>query len=174
MINRESFFRAGNIKKAFGVRGELIFLFHKETEIELNQKEPVFPELDGNLVPFFIEHCYWHTPTEARIKLEDVNNKDEAEKLAGFSFFLPLKKLSNRSDELKLAALEGFQVIDEESGDLGIIKELIENPGQVLILVISEEKEVLIPLVEEFIIAVDPRQKQIITHLPEGLININE
>lgn len=168
------FFRAGIIKKAFGLKGELIFLFHKETEIELKEKEPVFPELDGNPVPFFIEHCYWHNAKEARIKLEDINSKNEAEKLTGSSFFLPLNKLNNNHDELQLTDLEGFEVSDQEHGKLGVIKEVIHNPGQDLILVSSEKKEILIPLVEEFIVSADTGNMKIITHLPEGLININE
>jgi 16S rRNA processing protein RimM len=52
--------------------------------------------------------------------------------------------------------------------------EVIQNPGQWLINILSpENKEILVPLHEHFILRIDTRKQTIIMDLPEGLTEIN-
>lgn len=174
MIDRKDFFHAGVIKKTFGVEGELIFLFKKETQVKIKEKEPVFPEIEGNLVPFFIEDFQWHNDKEVRLKLEDVDSKNAAEQITGYAFYLPLSLLQNDKNDLRFYDLEGFQVIDEKAGEIGKIKEVLAQTGQELMIIEAEGEEIMIPLVTDYIVTADIDRKTIQTQLPEGLLNINE
>jgi 16S rRNA processing protein RimM len=57
---------------------------------------------------------------------------------------------------------------------LGIIKEIIQNPGQWLLNIRSDEgKEILIPLHEHFIVSIDKAGKVVVIDIPDGLTEIN-
>ena len=173
MINRKDFFRAGTIKKTFGVEGELILLFEKEVDVALHEKEPIFPEISGNLVPFFIEQIKWHTNRELRLRLEDINTVDEAEKLTSFFFYLPVHTLKNPETDIGVLDLEGFLIKDNTAGNIGYVTDVIHQTGQDLLNVNTSTGDVLIPLAEEFILEASLENKIIKTDLPEGLLDIN-
>lgn len=174
MFERKNFFRAGLIKKPFGVNGELIFLFDKEISVELKEKEPVFPEIDGKLVPFFIEYFQWQNDTELRLKPEDIHNKEEAARLTGKDFFLKREYLADAPEEINALRLEGYTVEDQDKGNIGTIREIISQNAQDLLLIRSHENEFMIPVTGEYILSVNHNQPKVITTLPEELIKLNE
>ncbi|MFW6019863.1 MAG: ribosome maturation factor RimM [Bacteroidales bacterium] len=174
MIDRKDLFHAGVIKKSFGVEGDLIFLFQKEAQVKIKKKEPVFPEIEGNLVPFFIEDFQWHNNNELRLKLEDINSKETAGKYLGYAFYLPLSVLETDENDFLYSELEGFKIIDETAGLLGTIKEILEHTAQDIMIVETERQEIMIPLVTDYIINTDIDQQTIYTQLPEGLLDLNE
>ena len=66
------------------------------------------------------------------------------------------------------------KVLTPENITLGSIQEVIPNPGQWLLSVISpSNKEILIPLHEHFIVKIEKKKKQVIMDIPEGLTEIN-
>jgi 16S rRNA processing protein RimM len=76
-----------------------------------------------------------------------------------------------KTDKQELA---GFQVYIEKNRLLGSISEVVLNNGQWLLLVTStEEKEILIPFHEHFIVSIDKRKKIVFMEIPEGLTEIN-
>jgi 16S rRNA processing protein RimM len=173
MFERKNFFRAGLIKKTFGVKGELILVFDKKPHVVFTEKEPIFPEINGKLVPFFIEALHWQNPSELRLKLEDIHTKEQAATLTGLSFFLERPQLP-KTDEPDVSMLRGYEVIDEENGKLGIIREIIFQKVQDILLIENHGQEYMIPVAEEFIVSVDHEHQRIITRLPEGLVKIND
>jgi 16S rRNA processing protein RimM len=57
---------------------------------------------------------------------------------------------------------------------LGTITEVIPSPGQWLLNIYSpENKEILIPFHEHFIVSIDKKKNNIIMDIPEGLTEIN-
>ena len=66
----------------------------------------------------------------------------------------------------------GFELIDSSFGSLGNILEVNDSGPQVLVNILYKEKEVILPLIDEFIESVDHEQKKIRFKAPEGLINL--
>ncbi|MEQ1723852.1 MAG: hypothetical protein ABL930_11800, partial [Pseudobdellovibrio sp.] len=60
------------------------------------------------------------------------------------------------------------------SGEIGTIRGFSSNGPQDLLLVSSGSKEFEIPFVKQFVLHVDFKNKVIKTHLPEGLLEIND
>lgn len=173
MFERKNFFRAGLIKKTFGAKGELVLIFDRKFNANLTEKEPVFPEINGKLVPFFIEWLQWQNATELRLRLEDIETKEQAAPLTGKPFYLERQKPS-KPDELDVSILQDYELIEETSGRLGIIKDIISQKAQDILVIQEGEQEFMIPVAEEFIVSVDHDTQRIITRLPEGLVNLNE
>jgi 16S rRNA processing protein RimM len=71
-----------------------------------------------------------------------------------------------------MRGLEGYSVTVEGYGILGNIVEIMDYPGQLIARVIVDEKEVLFPLNEDFIMKLDVVAKSITLRLPEGLLDI--
>jgi 16S rRNA processing protein RimM len=68
--------------------------------------------------------------------------------------------------------IKGFNVIDEVSGNIGIIENIIDHSGNALFVIINNGKEILIPITDEIIKKVDRLKKTIEVKTPEGLIEI--
>ena len=64
-------------------------------------------------------------------------------------------------------AINGFGRIGRN-----ILRSIIENKNQDLFEVIVNEKRILIPIVDEFVVNIDNDNKKIIMNLPEGLTDL--
>jgi 16S rRNA processing protein RimM len=55
---------------------------------------------------------------------------------------------------------------------LGVVKEIYELPAQDVLVMLYKGKDVMIPMTQEFVIRADKENKQMITNLPEGLVEM--
>ncbi|HEU0064865.1 MAG TPA: 16S rRNA processing protein RimM, partial [Flavisolibacter sp.] len=78
------------------------------------------------------------------------------------------KKYSAKSSPINLL---GYTILEGEKV-LGMVKEVIEQPHQVLCVIDYNDKEVYIPLHEETIKKIDKKKQQVIVALPPGLLEI--
>jgi 16S rRNA processing protein RimM len=56
--------------------------------------------------------------------------------------------------------------------ELGLVREIIQLPGQDLLAIDTPNGEVLIPMVKQIIISVDIIAKLIVVNPPEGLLDV--
>jgi 16S rRNA processing protein RimM len=74
--------------------------------------------------------------------------------------------------EYHFQQLIGSQVL-LQSGDLiGVVSEIVKLPGQDLLSVNKDGKEVLIPMVKQIIVSIDVETKRIVVNPPEGLLDV--
>jgi 16S rRNA processing protein RimM len=66
----------------------------------------------------------------------------------------------------------GYEVHDIVKGKIGILKEVLDYPGNPVFLVIQGRNEVLIPARDEFIEKLDRKEKILFVKAPEGLIDL--
>ena len=128
-------------------------------------------EKKSSFIPWFIETTKIKSDEEIYIKLEGINTREAAIKLAQKKVWLPeadYKKFASRSSP---AGLLGYTIIDNNN-PIGEILEVIEQPHQLLCRLEIKGKEVLIPLHEESLQKVDHTKKQVLVELPEGLLEV--
>ena len=75
-------------------------------------------------------------------------------------------------DQFYFHEITGFTVIDQNYGEVGIIKSINDNTAQALFEIMQGDKEILIPVNDDFIKKVDKENKQILLETPPGLIDI--
>lgn len=172
-MRKEDCFYLGKIAKKFSFKGEvLIYLDTDEPELYENM-ESVFVECNNHLVPFFIEQSLLHKNDLLRVRFEDVKTEQEADELVGSSVYLPLKMLPKLSgNKFYFHEVIGFSVTDQRLGKVGTIQKILDNTAQPLFEIEHEGREILIPMVDHFIIKVDRAQKNITLDVPEGLIEM--
>ncbi|NBU93642.1 MAG: ribosome maturation factor RimM, partial [Actinobacteria bacterium] len=64
------------------------------------------------------------------------------------------------------------KVILADKSKLGIVREIVQLPGQDLLSVDSMRGEVLIPMVKQIILSIDVDKKVIQINPPEGLLDV--
>lgn len=171
-MQKEDCYYLGKITKKHGFKGNLIL--HLETdEPELYQNmESVFIETNGMLVPFFFETIGPHLKNKLLVKFEDLT-PEEAEKLVNRSVWLPLDTLPELEDDaFYYHEIIGYKVIDSQKGEIGFIKNVNDSGVQALFEIDFDGKQILIPVVDDWILEVNKDEKFIRIETPEGLIEL--
>lgn len=103
-----------------------------------------------------------------RLRFEGVDSIDDAEQIAGRYLLAAVDELDGFEEYVDEI---GMRVVDERFGDLGVIDEIIETAAHEVWVVHGPHGEVLIPVVDEVIVAYpDDDAQPIRTHVMDGLI----
>jgi 16S rRNA processing protein RimM len=170
----DSCYLLGFVVKPHGLKGEVVIHLDVDAPENYNKLESVFiSKNEGKmLIPFFIEKISI-SQQKAHIKFEDVDSLEQANELVGNEVYLPLNFLPPLADtQFYFHEIIEFQVVDEEKGALGIVKDVYQLPHQDLVGMIYQEKEVLIPINDHTIKKVDREGKMLHVLLPDGLLEV--
>lgn len=172
-MRKEDCFYLGKIAKKFSFKGEvLIYLDTDEPEL-YEELESVFVEIGKNLVPFFILNAGLHRNDFLRVRFEDVDSEADADALIGKSVYLPLSMLPKlEGDKFYYHEVIGFEIDDKRLGVVGKIESVNESAAQPLFEVKNGEVEMLIPIIDEFLVKIDRPNKKVHMNLPEGLVEM--
>ncbi|GJQ06479.1 ribosome maturation factor RimM [Capnocytophaga cynodegmi] len=166
-------FYVGTIVSKFSFKGEVLVKLDSDDPELYENLESVFIALGNNLVPFFVEKCSLHKSDLLRIKFEDVENELDADALLKHKLYLPLSFLPKLSgNKFYYHEVIGFTMEDIEYGYVGTITGVNDSTSQALFEVKNNDKEILIPMNDEFLEKVDRENKKIIVKTPEGLIDL--
>ena len=112
------------------------------------------------------------------VYFDSVVNRTQAEKLEGHHCLVRRAMLPEGFDQQQGLGLVGFNVADEQTGVVGVVVDILENPAHPLLEVrprlegAHQAESVFIPLVEEFIAEVDPKTNTLTMRLPDGLLEL--
>jgi len=164
----------GFIKKTHGVHGEIVIDFDPVYEESLLEVNRLFIELDGLLVPFFLNEdgLRFKSSKTAIINIEDVNSENFARRLVGCQVFLLEKEIINVEDNFSFSQLIGFLLFDNIQGEIGIINNVEDFSGNIVLTVNYQKNEILVPYNEEILCELDIDNKTIKLDLPNGLIEL--
>jgi 16S rRNA processing protein RimM len=171
-MNRTKYFSIGKFAGTHGLKGELVLKHALGKKTDLKGLKTIFlKEASENYFPWFVEACQIKNDTETYVKLEGLNTKEAAQKLAVKDVWLMEKDFTKYSDKNASISLLGFTII-EGNKELGVIEEVMEQPHQILCRLTIQGKEVYIPLHEESLLEINRRKKTILVALPNGLLEV--
>lgn len=173
MIRREEVFKIGHIGKPHGLHGELQFIFTDDV-FDRAEAEYLVIDLEGILVPFFIEDYRFRSDEMALVTFEDIDTEEKARRLSLHDVYFP-KKLADAGAELPgWRALTGFQVIDADTHELlGEVDSVEDSTANVLLQVTRPSGTPLaIPFNPDLIKGVDTAQRVISLTIPDGLLDL--
>jgi len=172
-MRKEECFYLGKIAKKFSYKGEvLVYLDTDEPELYENM-ESVFVEINKNLVPFFIENSALHKNDFLRVKFEDIDNEEQADEILGCELYLPLSFLPKlEGNQFYYHEVIGFEIEDQRLGVVGKIVSVNDSTAQPLFEVLNGTVEILIPMIDQFLVKIDRDNKKVVMNLPEGLVEM--
>ena len=172
-MRKEDCFYLGKIAKKFSFKGEvLVYLDTDEPELYENM-ESVFVEFNKNLVPFFIENSSLHKNDFLRVQFEDVDSEEEADSILNCAVYLPLSMLPKlEGNQFYFHEVIGFEIEDKRLGVFGKIVSINDSSAQPLFEVVNGTVEILVPMIDQFLVKIDRENKKVVMDLPEGLVEM--
>ena len=160
-MQKEDCFYLGKIVKKYSFKGELLVKLDTDDPSIYTKMESVFIDKNKNLIPFFIERSSLHKSTLLRVKFEDIDSEEDADKLLKSELYLPLEFLPQLTgNKFYYHEIFGFEAEDLSFGLIGIIKGVNDSTNQAILEIDRNGSEILIPLIDDFIKSVDRAQKK--------------
>ena len=161
----------GILRKTFGVDGWIRIELDENYEEDVLASEHLFVNVAGKLIPYFIEE--FRESSGVLVKFEEIDDKESANGLSNLQAYLSVDQVSYEEDEeaISFDKIKGFLILDK-GVKVGPIAELIQMPEQTLAIVLIDHRSVYIPIVEQFIVGVNFKKREIQMDLPDGLLDL--
>lgn len=171
-MRKEDCYFLGKITRRHGLSGNLILKLDTDQPDFYKKLESMFVEINGLLVPFFIEKVVWSKQDNLNLLFKN-SSETLIEQLLGKSVFLPLSTLPPLSGKkFYYHEVIGFEIREENGKTCGEIVSINDQTAQHYFILNLVQKEAIIPIVREWILEVNRREKFIKMQLPEGLMDI--
>ena len=173
MITHESVFKIGTIGRVHGVKGE-VAIHITDDVFDRVDADFLFVEVEGLLVPFFMEEYRFKSDTTVLMKFCDIDDANRATSLTGCDVYFPRELVEESDGELTWNEMVGFTLIDSNTRqvvgkithvDLSTINTLFEVNT-------SDGKTTLIPAADDLVDDIDRKARTITMRVPEGLIEL--
>ena len=169
MIKREDVYKIGRLGKAHGVKGEVSFQFDDDI-FDTTDADYLILEIDGILVPFFMEEYRFRNDSLALVKFCDVDTQQRASELTGCDVYFPRTLTEESEGQLSLSSLVGFDIVEASNSKVVGKIAAIDDTTQNILFELEDGR--LIPASDELITNIDTNRQQIIMQIPTGLLEI--
>ena len=161
----------GTIIRSHGLKGFFKVNIHSAGMPPIEKDEPVFIQLQGGPVPFFVEECTASSHNLWIMKLEEFDSLEDADRYVGKEMFIEESMFvgvkTDANDELI-----GFKVEDFEKGAIGVVTGILETAQHAVIEIEKDGKLILVPWVDAIVKDIDLDAKRIKIEAPDGLIDL--
>ena len=173
MIKREDVYRIGQLERPHGVRGGITFRFVDDV-FDRVETDHLLIELDGILVPFFIEEYRFKSNEVALLKFEDIDTQMQAREISGCDVFFQRARSGDDVDHLSWSEIVGYKILDAQTyKPVGVVKGVDDSTINVLFEVAANDgREILIPADASLITKVDNNTRVIAMNIPQGLLDL--
>ena len=172
-MHKEDCFYLGKIVKKHSFKGEVVIKLDTDEPELYQEMESIFVDLGNNLVPFFIQKSLLQKGNQLRTRFEGIENEADADSILKSDVYLPISLLPKlEGDKFYYHEVIGFKIVDSNFGEVGILENINDTAAQPLFEIKREEKEIFIPMIDDFIKKVDRKNNTIFVETPEGLIDL--
>lgn len=166
------FFQLGKITRTHGVKGHLVVHLDAQHPSHYKKSKEMFLMMNNVLQKFTVKEISI-TGNTARVLFNEIDSLTKAEDYKKIDVYLPLTELPKLGkNDFYYHELIGMEISDVKLGWIGTIKDMIDMPAQPLAQVFVKDKEVLIPIIKDFVEEYNKQEKKLIMKLPEGLLEI--
>ncbi len=173
-LSKSDCVEVGYIQKPHGLNGEVVLAFEQEYGETFDDLDLLFVEVDGGLVPFFIEEesLRLRNDQSAICKLNFIDTLSQAKELVGCKVHVFEYELIESEDQGVASTLIGMIAFDAKFGEIGMIERVDDFSGYLVITVNHPRAEIMIPLSDNVITSIDEQKREIYLDCPNGLIDI--
>lgn len=171
----------GRFGKPHGIAGEIA----ASVDVDPEALSCIFVEMDGIMVPFFISSSRPKGNDTVLMKIDGYDDEKEVKVFSHKPFFAPASEVGSLpgdgadvdpddEDGLYASDLIGFTAARSDGEPLGEITDIDDNTANVLFVITPPDggRQLLVPVADEFITAIDPGAKRITLDLPAGILDL--
>jgi len=146
----------GKIIKPHGVKGELKVFLYNDRSSTLKEGLYIWFKLDEKFVKYSVINLRGVTKKSQILKIKEVDTFDRAMIISKKEFFVSRNDFEELDENsFYLNDLIGCDVFDEKNQSLGKILDVLNFPANDVLLISYEDKEIMVPFVEDFILLFD-------------------
>jgi len=174
-VSSEDLLLVGKVIRPQGLKGLLrILSYARSAESFLTVGTVLLKSDKQELVEYKVSSLKAHKGVFL-MKLDGLNSLRDAERYRGAEIFLKKDLLRREGDgDYFWFELIGLMVFLSSGRCLGTLKEIIATGSNDIFVIKEGEKEYLIPAIQEVVEEIDLKNKRIIIHEVEGLLDLNE
>ena len=174
MITFDEVFKIGKMGRPHGLKGDIAMHFTDDV-FDSVDADYLVCDIDGILVPFFMEEWSFKGADTAIIKFEDLNSEDEVKILQNADVYFPKKLAEGRTEEItSWQVLTGFDVSDTQAGHLGTIVHVDDSSANILLEITTDNgNDLLLPIHPDLVAEFSTTQRTLTLQLPQGLLDLN-
>ena len=168
----EDIFRIGVITSTHGLRGEVkvfpttddVERFKKLKKCFIRTKDKDI-EVEKNTCKFFKNMVI--------LSFKEFNNINDIEKYKGCDLYVTRENaVPLKEDEFYISDIIGAEVYEENGEKLGVLSDVLKTgANDVFVVKLPDEKEVLIPVIKEFVPEMDVEHKKVTVKLMKGMLD---
>jgi len=160
----------GRVVRAHGLHGEVSVTILTEFPERFETTEWVYLGNEFEATPYRLERYRWHKKN-LLLTLSGVANRTQAEQLRGQFVQVPLEEAVPLPEgTYYLYQLIGLQVITVDGQSLGSVHDILETGANDVYVVEGDERQILLPAIDDVIQSVDIEAGQIVVQVIDGLI----
>lgn len=160
----------GKLGKSHGVHGAFKLKLRDSFIGFLEEGKLVHARLEGLDIPLIISAIKGNK--ENIITFKGLNTADKGTPFIGKDLYFEAEDNIGSSSLDQIDSFNGFKIIDQNDQKVGEIIRTEEFPQQLMAIVIKGEEQILIPMIEDFIIEIELGSKTIWMNLPEGILDL--
>ena len=171
-MKKQDCFYLGKIIKKYNFKGEVLIKIDGNLSKNYFNLKNVLIENEKNLVPFFIKNIKLHKPDILRVKFEDIDSEELANKILRKDVYLPLSILPPLiGKKFYFHEVIGFKAFNNDK-IIGIIQNINDQSPQATFEIKNNDRIILIPVHDDFIIKINRKEKSIKLNIPNGLLDL--
>lgn len=166
--------KIGKITAPVGLKGEVRIVSFSDDPDRFEMLDHVFVSEKSKLREAAIENVRYKG-AQIILKLEGIDDRNASEAARGCELFMDEADLPELEEgQFYVRDMVGAKIVTEDGELIGTFKDLLTNTAQDVYVVRrgSQERDLLIPGVPEFIRNVDTENKKITVRLPDGLLEL--
>lgn len=172
MIRQDEVYKIGKIGKAHGVKGEVTLRFTDDV-FDRVDAEYLILNVDGILVPFFMDEYRFRSDETALVKFCDIDTVERASELTGCDVFFPRSLAPVDDEEMTWSQIVGYTLIDvDDDGkekEVGRIDDVDDSTDNVLLTLDGGQ---LVPAAYDLIADIDHDSRKLYMNLPDGILDL--
>ena len=171
-MRKEDCYFLGVITRRHGLQGNVVIKLDTDQPEMYNKIDSIFLEINGLLTPYFVEKQQWQ---KTDTKILSFKNASEAlvDQAIGKSVYLPLSTLPPLTgNKFYYHEVIGFEIREADGKTCGTIVSINDQTAQNYFILELADKEIIIPIIRDWILEVNRTDKFIQMQLPEGLMDV--
>ena len=160
--------KIGKLTRLHGIKGAVLMHTDSGPGPDRKRVKVIFLKINGEPTPFFVSEIK-KSGKNLIMSFDTIKTTEDATKLTGKEVWLEPKFLLKQKAAIDFT---GYRLMDANKGDLGLIQEIIDMPGQRMFALRVNNTEVLLPFNHELIEKTDHKTKTVFYRAPDGLIDI--
>ena len=171
-MKKEDCYFLGKITRRHGLQGNVFLKLDTDQPEMYNKLDSIFIEINGLLVPFFVAKQSW---SKGDTLIISYKNSTEAlvDQTIGRDVFMPLSTLPKLSgNKFYYHEVIGFEIREEDGKTCGNIVSINDQTAQHYFILNLAGKEIIIPIIKDWILELNREEKYLKMQLPEGLMDV--